>query len=357
MTPQDRRDRHQPARVTQAPLTLLVLGGTSWLGGAVARAALERGHQVTCLARGVSGTPPEGARFVRADRWQPGAYREVTDTEWDGVVDVSWQPELVRGALDALSERAAHWLYVSSASVYADNSEPRADESAALVPAWDGAGQVGIEQYGEAKVACERACLASLPGDRVLVARAGLIAGYGDLSDRFGYWPGRVAGTERGKQDATSAVATVLTPPGHLAVQVIDVLDLATWLVDAVEQRIAGIFNAMGDSAPFNDLWDACAEAAGARPRAIAAPDDAWLLERDVSPWAGEDSLPLWLPAQEYRGFSDRSNEAAKSAGLTLRPLTATVRDALEWERELGLNRARHAGLSPARERALIEAL
>ena len=104
---------------TSAPadgLDLLVLGGTSWVGGVVARTALARGHRVTCLARGEAGDPPAGVTWVRADREQPGAYDEVVGARWDAVVEVSWQPELVRGALKALSGVVGHWVYVSSGS-------------------------------------------------------------------------------------------------------------------------------------------------------------------------------------------------------------------------------------------------
>ena len=137
------------------PLDLLVLGGTSWLGGAVAQHALARGHRVTCLARGESGTPPDGVSWVRADRSAAGAYTEVASCDWNVVLDVSWQPDLVRSALAALAERARHWVYVSSCSVYADDSVPGEDEDAALHAAHPGSGVVPIEAYGPAKVACE----------------------------------------------------------------------------------------------------------------------------------------------------------------------------------------------------------
>src|SRR5512139_3570353 len=192
---------------------VLVLGGTSWLGGAVASLAVERGHRVTCLARGDSGTVPVGASHVRSDRWAPGAYDEVADRDWDAVVDVSWQPELVRSALDALAHRTRHWVYVSSISVYADHATPDADESAPVVDPWSGSGEVGLEAYGGAKVSCETSCRTALDSERLLVARGGLIVGYGDRSDRFGYWPAG-PGRSRGRRGGDSGGPAGRRGPG-----------------------------------------------------------------------------------------------------------------------------------------------
>src|SRR3954465_434429 len=176
-------------RVCLCRMRILVLGGTAWLGGEVARRALERGHSVTCLARGQAGPAPVGAAFVASDRALPTAYGQVSGQDWDLVLDVSWQPGQVRGALEALAARARHWVYVSSCSVYADHSAPGQDEPAPLLPPLEGSRATG-EEYGAAKVACERLCIDAV-GDRLLVARAGLIGGYGDVMGRFGSWPGR----------------------------------------------------------------------------------------------------------------------------------------------------------------------
>ena len=128
----------------------LVLGGTAWLGRTVTTYAQERGHEVTCLARGESGPVAEGVTLVTADRRSAGTYDAVSGSDWDLVVDVSWPPDMVRSALAALSERAAHWEIVSSCSVYADHSQPDADESADLLPALE-ADTAGLAQYGEAR--------------------------------------------------------------------------------------------------------------------------------------------------------------------------------------------------------------
>ncbi len=329
------------------PLDLLVLGGTAWLGGAVARQAVARGHRVTCLARGESGAPPSGVTWVREDRVDPAAYDEVAGRDWDAVVDVSWQPDLVRSALAALSERTRHWAYVSTCSVYSDDGTPDTDEHAAVHPPHPGTGEVEIEAYGPANVACELACLAARDENRTLVARPGLIGGYGDRSDRLGYWPARLARAADGEP--------VLVPPRDTPVQVIDVEDLARWLLHTAEHRVGGVFNAVGDVTTVGAVLDACSTTSGRTPELVEV-SHTWLAERHVEPWMGPESLPLWLPQPEYAGFMTRRNAAARAAGLHLRPLTETVAAALRWEQERGVDRPRRAGLTAGREAELLAA-
>lgn len=226
--------------------SLLVLGGTSWLGGLVAQHGLAAGLSVTCLARGSSGTVPPGARWVRADRSSSDAYGEVAGSTWDLVVDVSWQPGFVRSALAALAPRAGAWAYVSSISAYADGLAAGSDESAALFPALVG-DSAGFEDYGPAKVACEQAVLSAFPS--AIVARAGLLIGYGDRSDRFGYWPARL-----------SFEGPVLVPPRDQPLQVLDADDLAAWLLSAGLAGTAGTFNAVGPAVTVGDAIDACVD-------------------------------------------------------------------------------------------------
>ena len=313
---------------------VLVLGGTAWLGREVARAAVAAGAEVVCLARGVSGTVPDGARLVVADRTRPDAYAAL-DGEWDDVVELAHEPELVEPALGALADRAHHWTLVSSVSVYRDHDAPDADESAAVVE------PVDLADYAQAKVAAERATAAAL-GERLHVVRPGLIAGPGDPSDRFGYWPARLL---RGGQ--------VLTPtiPGRY-VQVIDVADLAAWVLDAGVRGVSGVVDAVGDAHPLADVLGDIATAAGFGGGLVPA-DDAWLLAHDVRYWAGPRSLPLWLPA-EMSGMSRRSNAAFRAGGGRVRPLADTIGRVLEDERERGLDRARRSGLTAAEERSLL---
>jgi len=323
-----------------------VLGGTAWLGAKVTSAWLARGARVTCLARG-TGPAPQGAELVRADRTAPEAYAAVADREWDEVVELSWGAELVVGALEALASRARHWTLVSTVSVYAGNSDPGADEDAALLPPDD------PEDYGRAKVAAELASRQAL-GDRLLVARPGLVGGPGDGSDRFGYWVSRFALAQQRSDGPVLSPATT----GRW-VQVIDVDDLATWLAAAGRAGRHGTVNAAGDPRPLQAVLELAAQVAGYRGEVLTAPDD-WLLDQGLSYWAGPRSLPLWLPVTDT-AMAQRDNSALQaslvSLGLAASPLLATTERTLADERARGLDRTRRSGLSRTAELDLLARL
>lgn len=324
--------------------TLLILGGTAWLGRELARQAAASGVAVTCLARGQSGPVADAVELVYADRSQPGAYDAVRGRSWDAVVDVSWQPDYVHGALSALAGSTSHWTYVSSGSVYADTATPGADEDAALVEPML-AGEATADEYGSAKVGCEVLTSDALGGDRCLLARVGLIGGPGDPSDRLGYWVSRFALAPTGE---------VLVPdePGLLS-QVIDVRDLAAFLLTCAAAGQSGPVNVVGEAHPLTDVVAASARVAGFTGRTVPV-TAAWLGEHDVQPWAGPRSLPLWLPLPEYAGFGSRSDARALALGLERRSLDSTLADVLADERVRGLDRPRRAGLARVDEQDLL---
>ncbi|MHA7293851.1 NAD-dependent epimerase/dehydratase family protein [Arthrobacter sp. HLT1-21] len=321
-------------------MRILILGGTVFLSRRIAESALGLGHQVTCLARGTWSGPPDGAVFVRADRDGPTPYADV-DRDWDAVIEVSWQPRQVREALEALTARTRHWVYVSSCSVYADNTVPGGDESAALLTGYDDDGPAPSESYGEAKVACEQLCQQHREG-QVLIARPGLICGPGDGSDRFGYWPARLA---RGGEVLVPAIQDAFT-------QTIDLDDLAEWLIAAADRRLTGVFNTVGPAVRFGDLIAITAAQVGFNG-SLTSVEPGWLVDHGVGYWTGPDSLPHWLP-EGYEGHGARSVKAALAEGLHQRPVQDTIARVLQDERRRGLARERKSGLKPDAESRLL---
>ncbi|MHC6221269.1 NAD-dependent epimerase/dehydratase family protein [Arthrobacter sp. MMS24-S77] len=331
-------------------MRILILGGTAFLSSEIARQAVASGHEVTCLARGTTVQPPDGATWIRADRSEGVSAYAALGGAWDAVVDVARDPEQARHALDALAQSAAHWSFVSSCSVYADHSTLGADEDAGLLPRLPDGASATPENYGESKSAIEQ-LTAELAGPKAFIVRAGLIGGPGDASDRYGYWPARFAGSQE----------PVLLPdiPDN-STQVIDVRDLAAWMLSAAEQELTGVFNATGTVVPFGEYIDESRRAGVVGAAGVlgetAIADEEWLVEREVRYWSGPESLPLWLPPG-YEGFSARSNAAALARGLALRPWQETLRDTLADERVRGLGRERKAGLTRAKEQRLVEEL
>ena len=329
-------------------MKILVLGGTAWLGHETARAAVAAGHDVTCLARGTD--IPAGAALVRADRDVDDALAPVRDTEWDAVIDVARQPGQVRRAVRDLAAVAGRFIFVSTGNVYAEQEQIGADENAARLAPLDGDSYESPDDYGAAKVAGEDAVLVGFGAGRSVIARAGLIGGPGDPSGRSTYWPWRFA-------RPSNPGGGVLVPDApELPVAVIDVRDLASWLVLCAETGAHGIFNAMGFPVPFPHHLEVARIATG-QTRELVAVSEAWLAEHGVQEWSGPKSLPLWVTDRTWYGFNARSNARAIDAGLVLRPLGETLADALVWRLAQPADVPLAAGLTDAEERELLASL
>jgi nucleoside-diphosphate-sugar epimerase len=320
-------------------MRLLILGGTQFLGRAIAAHASARGDDVTCAARGVTGMVPDGVRIIRVDRDEPDGLAPLVGEAFDAVVDVSRHPGQVRRAVAALKPRVAHWTFVSTVSVYADVSTigQRADTAPIRAPTAPEIEHSTEETYGAAKVACEQAI-----GESAFICRAGLIVGPEDPTGRFTYWPARLA---RGGE-----VLVAGTPDD--AVQLIDVRDLARWIVHAAQTGLTGYFDGIGPTYTRGQFLAECADGVGAGC-AFTWVDRAFLESQNIKRWAGPRSLPLWLPLPDYAGFNTRDTSPAREAGLTVRALSATARDTLSWARSAG---GAVTGLTADEERAALQA-
>ncbi|WP_433056821.1 NAD-dependent epimerase/dehydratase family protein [Dactylosporangium sp. CS-033363] len=305
-------------------MRILVLGGTVFLGRAVARQALEAGHDVVCAARGESGEPVDGVEFVKVDRDRAGGLHGLQGS-FDAVVDVARHPRHVRHAVDELAGRVGHYTLVSSCSAYADAVTPgQTPATAPLLPAdfeadpWSDA-----EAYGRCKVACEELAAAGFGADRTFLLRAGMIVGPEDPTYRFEYWVRRA---ERGGE--------VLAPGGpDEAVQLVDVRDLAGWIIAAAGNGLAGAYDGIGAPMTRAEFHAGFAEGVGV-PQELTWVAQDFLLEHGVAPWSGPRSLPFWLPLPEYAGHMSRDVGPSVEAGLATRPLAATVRATLEAIRD-----------------------
>jgi len=329
-------------------MKILLLGGTAWLGYTVAQTAVESGHEVTCLARGEG--VPDGATLIRADRDDDNALAAVSADQWDAVIDVARQPFHVRRAVRDLRDMAERYIFVSSVNVYASHKDTGADEDAKRLPPLEAERMSAPDDYGPAKVACEDAVLDAFGPERSVVARVGLIGGPGDPSGRTTYWVRRFA------EPSNDAGAVLVQDTPELPTALIDVRDLATWLLHVAEMKTSGIFNAGGDPVPFPEHIEAARLVAHHEGPVVHAPEQ-WLLEQGVNQWSGERSLPLWLADRDWYGLNARSNRRAVEAGLALRALHTTLADILTSELPLSSADKPASGLTNAEEAHLLDKL
>jgi len=327
--------------------TLLILGGTRFLGPEIVEAAKKSGWTITLFNRGKSnpGLFPE-LEQLHGDRNE--SVKALEGRTWDAVVDTSgYFPRQIRMAMDALKGNVGQYVFISSISVYADTSKPGMDETAKVATIPDETTEkVTEESFGALKALCEQAAEKAMPG-RVTNIRPGLIVGPNDASDRFTYWPVRVA--KGGEVLAPGAP----TDP----VQFIDVRDLGEWTIRLLDAKVSGVFNATGPAKPLGigELLDACKAVSGSDARFSWVPAG-FLEERKVEAWS---DMPVWLPpAGETAGANRTRIDRALAKGLTFRPLTVTVKDTLDWWAKQPKERQAKpkAGLSAEREAQVLKA-
>ncbi len=317
-------------------MKLLIIGGTGFLGRHLVEAALQRGHELTLFNRGQSG-PTLFPSVEQLHGNRDGGLTVLQGHRWDAVIDTcGYVPRIVSASAQAVANRTEHYTFISSISVYADFSKVGIDEHAPVATLADAhEEEVTNETYGALKALSEQAAERALSG-RTLIIRPGLIVGPGDFTDRFTYWPYRVA--QGGEMLA----------PGNpeQQTQFIDVRDLAAWTIHMVEERKTGTYNATGPdyALTMGHFLDECKSTTGSDTRFVWV-NDAFLTEHKVD-------LPLYAP-EEYVGARAVNCSKATSEGLTFRPVADTVRDTLAWK---GKDAELKVGLKPEQEQQLLQA-
>jgi 2'-hydroxyisoflavone reductase len=335
------------------PLRILILGGTGFIGPYQVRYAVERGHHVTVFNRGRRQADlPASVEHLQGDRNDD--LEALKGRYWDVVIDnPTTLPVWVRDAASLLQGHADQYIFISTLSVYAANDTPDADENAPLAP-YTGADPMaetldtfrasGGRLFGPLKALSEREAEKWFPG-RTTIIRPGLIVGPNDPTDRFTYWPVRVA---RGGE--VLAPGTPLDP-----VQVIDARDLSEWTIRMAEAKAYGVYNATGPAEPMGiGAMLGAMEPLAREPVRFTFADAEFLAAQQVRPWA---DMPTWVPPHgPSAGFARRSTRRALDRGLTFRPLADTARDTLAWFRTLPAERQAQlqAGLSAEREAEVL---
>jgi 2'-hydroxyisoflavone reductase len=337
------------------PMNILILGGTGFTGPRQVEYALTRGHKVTVFNRNKThpGILPKEVEQLIGDR--NGQLDALKGRKWDVCIDIpTTLPVWVRDAAQILKGNVDRYIFISTISVFADNSKPNMDETGALAE-YKGADAMAETQatlganmglYGPLKALSEKEAEKWFPG-KALIIRPGLIVGPGDPSDRFTYWPVRI---EKGGE--VLAPGTPNDPD-----QFIDARDLAEWVIRMAEQGTVGTFNATGPNykLTIGRMFDEI-KAATRSNATFTWVDSDFLRAQKVRAWA---DMPTWVPPKgSTLGFSQVNVQKAISKGLTFRSIGDTTRATLEWfhqqpaERQAKLK----AGLTPERETAVLTA-
>lgn len=333
-------------------MDILLLGGTRFLGRQLVEAALAKGHNVTLFNRGNHAEVFPDVELIKGDR--NGDLSELAGRRWDSIIDTcGFMPDVVAKSAKFLNN-SDHYTFISSISVYKDMSIPNMDENAEVLSlSADELQEVSQsnnigEYYGHLKALCEKAAETEMP-NRVFVVRPGLIVGPYDYTDRLPYWIKRI--TEGGE---------VLAPgrPERL-IQMIDAKDLAEWIIQMVEKKMTGTYNAVGPNhkLTMEKLLQESKNVIQSEATFTWVNED-FLKEHEVGAW-GE--MPLWIPEEfplpgeekAWNGFLNMSNRKAIEMGLTSRPLSEIILDTYEWEKTRPQEK-RLAGMDAEREKELL---
>jgi len=327
-------------------MNFLIIGGTRFLGRHLVDAARARGHTVMLFNRAKSnpGLFPE-LETIQGDREHD--IEKLSGRAWDAVIDTcGYVPRIVRLSATGLERSVGRYVFISSISVFANFSKIGMDESDPVGKLEDeSVEEITGETYGPLKALCEKT-VQEMYGDRALIIRPGLIVGPNDPTDRFTYWPVRVA---RGGE--------VLSPDKPTApVQIIDVRDLAEFTIHLIEENASGIYNATGPDyeLTFGRMLETSKEVSGSDADFKWASVE-FLNQNNVAPWS---DMPVWIPdTPEDAGFSRFDISKAIRAGLKFCALQDTVRDTIAWAKTRPAEYEWRAGLKPEREQELLKLL
>lgn len=305
-------------------MRMLFVGGTRFVGRAMAEAAVADGHEVTVLHRGrTNPNALPSVEHLTADR--DTDLSVLAGREYDATVDVcAYVPRHVTTLAEALGGRGGHHVLVSTVSVYADTDGPGLTEDGPLVePPPADTEEVTGETYGGLKVLCERAATASYAEDSLTILRPTYVVGPKDYTYRFPYWVERIA-----------AGGEVLAPgPAASPVQLVDARDMGSWAVGLARSGTAGIFNGIGTGLPFGfaDMLEAIVAAVGPAGTRLSWIEGAALKGQGIT----AQELPLWSEGEDEWVLA-ASNARARATGFMARPLADTVTDTLAWLEAVG---------------------
>ncbi|MBI5352373.1 MAG: SDR family oxidoreductase [Chloroflexi bacterium] len=323
-------------------MKILIIGGTRFLGRHLVNSARSRGHDVTLFNRGQTNPNLFGqVEKIQGDREKD--LDQLTGT-WDAVIDTcGYFPRIVRLSAEALKDKVENYVFISSLSVHSELGKIGINESDPVGKIEDESiEEITGESYGPLKALCEKA-VRDVFGIDSLIIRPGLIVGPHDPTDRFTYWPVRVA---RG--------GTVLAPDKpETPIQIIDVRDLSNFIIKLIEQDVTGVFNATGPDheLTLGAMLDTC-KLVSASDAKFKWASVKFLEENKVAPWS---DMPVWVPDTiEDAGFSRFNISKALNAGLKFMPLEETIRDTLHWAAERPQEYEWKAGLTPEREKELL---
>ena len=328
-------------------MRILIIGGTRFLGRHLVESALARSHDVTLFNRGKSNPNLfPNLETIIGDREHD--VKKLEGRIWDAAIDVAgYVPRIVRLSAEVLKDTVSRYVFISSISVYDNFKKVGINETDPVGKIKDETvEEITGETYGPLKALCEKAVEDIYGLERTLIVRPGLIVGPHDPTDRFTYWPVRVA---RG--------GPVLAPEKPEApIQIVDVRDLSDFIIDLIQVNASGVYNATGPDyeLTLGRLLDISKQISGSDASFHWASVE-FLNQHKVEAWS---DMPTWVPDDEEGAGSSRVEVSkAIAAGLTFRPLEETVRDTLEWARTRPADHPWRAGLTAEREEKVLAAL